>query len=252
MLTWPWWKRELPEETLPAELWNDALVRLPYAAALPDAQHRRLQELVAWFLRAKTFEGAAGLVVSERMRIEIALQACLLILNLDRDYYSGWRAIILYPGDFVVPREVVDENGIVHQWTDELSGESWEQGPVILSWEATSNREWDMNIVLHEFAHKIDMRDGTANGCPPLPAGLSPESWAHDFQAAYLQFCEAVDRNLPVRVDEYAAESPAEFFAVLSEVFFLSPDVVAADFPALYRHLRAFYRQDPSQVLGKT
>lgn len=246
---WPWLKRFKRADSLPATLWNDAIARLPYASALPPADRRRLHDRVVWFLRSKTFEGAAGLVVTDRMRVEIALQACLLILNLNRDHYDGWHAIILYPGDFVVPRETVDEAGVVHEWSEALAGEAWERGPVILSWDATATGGTDMNIVLHEFAHKLDMRDGLANGSPSLPAGLSPHAWAHDFEAAYTAFGRALDRGTPVRLDDYAAESPAEFFAVLSETFFMRPDIVAEDFPALYAHLRGFYRQDPLKIL---
>ncbi len=246
-----WLNRFRRAEALPAALWSAALARLPYASALPPADRRRLHDQVVWFLRSKTFEGAAGLAVTDRMRVEIALQACLLILNLERDYYDGWHAIILYPGDFVVPREMVDETGVVHEWTEALAGEAWERGPVILSWQASATPGVDMNIVLHEFAHKLDMHDGLANGSPSLPAGLSPQAWARDFEDAYTTFCRALDRDTPVRLDDYAAESPAEFFAVLSETFFLRPDIVAEDFPALYRHLRDFYRQDPLKILGK-
>lgn len=245
-----WWGRKKQQAPLPAALWSRSVARLPYAAALPETDRKRLHDLVLWFLRIKTFEGAAGLAVTDGMRLDIALQACVLILNLDRDYYSGWHAIILYPGDFVVPKEIMDEDGVVHRWTEEIAGESWERGPVILSWAATADPEPDMNIVLHEFAHKLDMRDGIANGCPPLPPGMSIAAWTRDFQQVYTAFCDAVDRHEPVRLDEYAAESPAEFFAVMSEAFFLRPEVVAEDFPTLYRQLREFYRQDPLAVLG--
>lgn len=248
---WRWLNRFRQTNSLPAALWNEAAARLPYAAALSPADRGRLHDHAVWFLRSKTFEGAAGLAVTDRMRVEIALQACLLILNLDRSYYDGWHAIILYPGDFVVPREMVDEAGVVHEWTEALAGEAWGRGPVILSWEATASPGGDMNIVLHEFAHKLDMHDGLANGSPSLPAGLSPTSWAHDFENAYTAFCRTLERDAPVRLDEYAAESPAEFFAVMSETFFLHPDIVAEDFPALYRQLRGFYRQDPLKVLDK-
>lgn len=249
MLRWPLFQRH---QTIPATLWATALAELPYAAALPASDQSRLHELAVRFLRSKTFEGAAGLVVSDRMRTRVALQACLLVLNLDLDYYRGWRAIILYPGDFRAQREMVDEDGVVHEWTEELAGESWERGPVILSWQSSAASDPDVNIVLHEFAHKLDMLDGAANGCPPLPAALSVPDWARDFGQAYAGFCAAVDRGEPVHVDEYAAESPAEFFAVLSELFFLKPDLVNREFPAIYRQLRDFYRQDPLTVLGTT
>jgi Mlc titration factor MtfA (ptsG expression regulator) len=249
MLRWPLFRRR---SAIPPVLWAEALRRLPYAAALPATDQSRLHDLAVRFLRNKTFEGAAGLEVTDWMRVAIALQACLLILNLGENYYSGWRAVILYPGDFRVSKEVIDEDGIVHEWTEELAGESWERGPVILSWETSAVYDPDLNIVLHEFAHKLDMLDGAANGCPPLPATIPVAAWTRDFENAYAAFCGAVDRGEVLSMDDYAAESPAEFFAVLSERFFLQPEQVNMEFPELYRHLRSFYRQDPLAVLTPT
>lgn len=251
---WAWrnlWRTGRTEPAIPDDLWREALAHLPYCRALDADSQSRLRDQVLRFLHAKTFEGAAGLHVTDAMRVHVALQACLLILNLDFDYYAGWHAVILYPGDFRVPKEHVDEAGVVHHWHEELSGESWEQGPVILSWDAaTAPTDVHTNIVLHEFAHKLDMRNGVADGCPPLPPGLSRETWAHDFQAAYEKLCAALDRGEPVNIDDYAAESPAEFFAVLSEAFFLTPSVVQSSFPAVYRQLAAFYRQYPIKLLN--
>jgi MtfA peptidase len=251
MRTWRnLWRPLRPQPAIPDDLWQETLAHLPYCQRLDADTQIKLRSLVLRFLRAKTFEGAAGLRVTDTMRMHIALQACLLILNLDFDYYAGWQAVILYPGDFRVAKEYVDEAGVVHHWQEALSGESWEQGPVILSWDAAATpSNGQTNIVLHEFAHKLDMRNGAADGCPPLPPGLSRAAWARDFSAAYAELCAALDRDEPVRIDDYAAESPAEFFAVLSEAYFLAPAVVHADFPAVYRQLAAFYRQDPLAVL---
>lgn len=250
---WTWrnlWRPRGSQPVIPDDLWQEALTQLPYCLRLDAETQTRLRDRVLQFLRAKTFEGAAGLHVADGMRVHVALQACLLILNLDFDYYAGWHAVILYPGDFRVPKEHVDEAGVVHRGHEELSGESWEQGPVVLSWEAAiTPSDEQTNIVLHEFAHKLDMRNGVADGCPPLPPGLSHTAWTRDFQAAYGQLCAALDRDEPVRIDDYAAESPAEFFAVLSETFFLAPTIVRSDFPAVYRQLAAFYRQDPLTLL---
>lgn len=243
------WPRFLQPHAIPAELWDAALGRLPYTAALPVAEQAELRALTARFLRSKTFEGASGLQVTDQMRVQVALQACLLILHLGIDYYRGWRAIIIYPGDFRVAKEMVDEDGVVHAWTEELAGESWERGPVILSWETSAASDANFNIVLHEFAHKLDMLDGAANGCPPLPADLPVADWSRDFERAYDGFCAAVEHGDPLCMDEYAAGSPAEFFAVVSELFFLRPDVASAEFPQVYRQLRRFYRQDPLAVL---
>lgn len=250
-----WWSRYADwfrrGDAIPDVLWTEALSPLPYAAALAAAEQARLRALVTRFLRVKTFEGAAGLTVTDNMRVRIALQACLLIFNLDFDYYAGWRSVILYPGDFRVTRDSVDPDGIVHHWTEELAGESWEYGPVILSWDTISNSGSDMNIVLHEFAHKIDMRDGTADGCPPLPPEISPQLWAHDFLTAYQRLRADLEHGKPSVLDAYAAETPAEFFAVASEMFFLQPAGLASDFPAIYEHLRLFYRQDPVAILKR-
>lgn len=243
-----WQARSRPR--IPDDLWQEALSQLPYCLALDSATQSRLRILSNRFLENKTFETAAGLVLTDAMRLRIALQACLLILNLGLDYYAGWRAIILYPGDFRVPKEEIDETGVVHQWQEELSGEAWQQGPLILSWQAAANpATHQSNIVLHEFAHKLDMRDGRADGCPPLPAGMSEKSWANDFSKAYADFCAQLDAGHGTRVDDYAGESPAEFFAVCSEVFFVDPAVLQEDFPPIYHQLQTFYGQDPAAVL---
>lgn len=244
-----WQARSGPR--IPDDLWQQALSQLPYCLALDSDTQARLRALSDRFLEDKTFEAAAGIALTNEMRVRIALQACLLILNLGLDYYAGWHAVILYPGDFRVPKEEVDETGVVHQWQEELSGEAWQQGPVILSWQAALNpATHQSNIVLHEFAHKLDMRDGHADGCPPLPAGMSEKSWTNDFTKAYADFCAQLDAGHGTRIDDYAGESPAEFFAVLSEVFFVEPAALKADFPAIYQQLQTFYRQDPAAVLG--
>jgi len=254
MLTWRnLWRPFRPQPAIPDDLWQAMLQRLPYCQALDTDTQARLRNLAVQFLRAKTFEGAAGLSITDAMRVQVALQACLLILNLDFDYYAGWHAVILYPGDFRVQKEIMDEDGVVHRWDEELSGESWEQGPVILSWDAAAApADMHSNIVLHEFAHKIDMRNGAADGCPPLPPELSAQTWTHDFQLAYKELCAVLDRGESMNIDDYGGESPAEFFAVLSETFFVMPIVVQTDFPAVYRQLAAFYRQDPLRLLSST
>jgi MtfA peptidase len=253
---WTWrnlWRPLRSQPAIPDDLWRETLAHLPYCQALNAVTQAHLRDLTLRFLRTKTFEGAANLRVTDSMRVHVALQACLLILNLDFDFYAGWHAVILYPGDFRVPKEHMDEAGVVHHWHEELSGESWEQGPVILSWDAAAApTHAHTNIVLHEFAHKLDMRNGVADGCPPLPPELSMATWAHDFQTAYGELCAALDRGDSVNIDEYAGESPAEFFAVMSEAFFLAPSVVQSDFPAVYRQLAAFYRQDPLTLLNST
>lgn len=250
----------LKRHPLPAADWARAVTFLPYCQALDPTDRQRLRDLATLFLLQKRFEGAAGLVVTDEMRLWVALQACVLILNLGLEYYAGWSAVILYPGDFRVRRRHAEELAeapwqheslaLVHEAEDELSGESWPQGPVILSWQAVNTSSTKQNIVLHEFAHKIDMLNGDADGFPPLHAGMHAQAWTRDFEAAYQDLCDALDSDQPVRIDAYAAESPAEFFAVLSETFFIDPRLVYEDFPMIYRHLKDFYRQDPRALLA--
>ena len=185
----------------------------------------RLRELVTLFLHEKGIHGAGGMVVREEVRIAIAIQACILILDLGLDYYRGWVEVIVYPDEFVAEREFVDEAGVAHTIEEPMTGESWERGPVILSWADANEggRAGGYNVVIHEFAHKLDMLNGEPNGFPPLHADMSRAAWAAAFTRAYEDFCAKVDADAWLDIDDYAAESPAEFFAVMSEVFFESP-----------------------------
>ena len=142
----------------------------------------------------------------------------------------------------------MDEDGVAHHVREPMSGESWLTGPVILSWADTEQADTGSgyNVVIHEFAHKLDMLNGDANGFPPLHADMSRAAWSGAFEAAYADFCERVDRRRHSRIDAYAAENPAEFFAVLSEAFFEIPVAVRGEYPEVYRQLAAFYRQDPA------
>jgi len=236
---------------IPDTLWQLALRGLPYAAALPIADRDRLREMALMFLARKNFEGAAGLEISDRIRVSIALQACILVLNLGLEYYEGWSSIVVYPGDFLVTREYSDETGVVHRYEDELSGESWHGGPVILSWHAVEEATClAQNPVLHEFAHKLDMLQGEADGFPPLHPGMDSTAWTRAFRQAYDSFVHAIENGVPIGIDHYAAEDPAEFFAVLSESFFVEPEIVFTQFPLVYEQLRLFYRQDPRTILA--
>jgi hypothetical protein len=238
--------------TIPGALWQEALARHPYTHALGRAEQERLISLATGFLATKAVEGADGLVPTDGMRAHIAVRACVPILNLGLEYYSDWYAVVLYPSDFRVHDEHVDEAGVVHRDTRELCGESLTQGPMVLSWPAIVEdmRHADLDLVIHECAHKIDLLNGDANGFPPLHAGMDPKRWAAGFQEAYDALCESVDREQPVPLDPYATTDPAEFFAVASETFFVTPWTMAGELSAVYEQLRLFYRQDPEAVLG--
>ena len=244
-------------------LWHHATENYRFVQRLTVEENRRLRLIASDFLARKKFTGAAGLEIDELIRIQIAAQACILILELDVDFYDGWREIIVYPNQFAKTHDVIDEFGVVHTTRDPLAGEAWLGGPVVLSYadvahtENAVDRGDGYNVVIHEFAHKLDMLNGEANGYPPLHRGMSKETWKRSFLAAYLAFCKQVDEAdalehqdgakaldaLPI--DPYASENPAEFFAVISEVFFEMPEVVHEAFPAVYQQLKAFYKQDP-------
>jgi Mlc titration factor MtfA (ptsG expression regulator) len=244
-----WYRsRVLKNESLPVDLWRRVVARLRFLSELNNSELERLRECVTLFLNAKEISGAHGLVVTGEMRMTIAAQACILILNLDLDYYDGWVEIIVYPGGFVRDYEYIDEDGVAHHAREAASGESWLGGPVILSWEDVVTAEPDLgyNVVIHEFAHKLDMLNGDANGFPPLHANMSREVWSEVFSRAYADFCSRVDGDEATELDSYAAEDPAEFFAVVSEAFFQIPGLVRSRYPAVYEQLASFYRQDPA------
>ena len=226
-------------------LWDATVAALPFIAALEPEELGRLRELTAAFLAEKEFTPAGGLVVDDGVCLAIAMQACLPILELGLGAYRGWVGIVVYPDEFVIPRLTQDEDGVVHEYDETASGEAWAGGPVIVSWRDAQMAGDGYNVVIHEFAHKLDMENGEADGVPPLPPGVSREQWENVLHAAYEHFCQRVDGGEKTWIDPYGAEHPCEFFAVVSEAFFEMPDVVAEEYPAFYDLLRRFYRQDP-------
>jgi len=241
-------RRVLARHRIDEATWRRVAGKLPFLRGLDAAQLRRLQELTLLFLAEKEFSGARGQEIDDAMRLSIAAQACLPVLELGLDWYDDWSGIVVYPDDFRVRRSELDESGVVHEWDDELAGESWPGGPVVLSWDAALHDE-HANVVIHEFAHKLDMADGAADGMPPLHRGMDPRAWRAAFDEAYAGFCDALDRGQDTWLDPYAAEHPAEFFAVLSEAFFEAPNETRRRYPDLYAQLALFYRQNPAQRL---
>jgi Mlc titration factor MtfA (ptsG expression regulator) len=269
MLRWLRGGAAAPPVPIDSGLWTEATASWLFMRGLSAAEADRLRELSQRFLGGKHFSGAHGLEISARMRVEIAAQACILILELGEAWYEGWSEVIVYPTQFVPEREVVDEAGVVHLTRDPMAGEAWLGGPVVLSWEDVASsadaalRVAGYNVVIHEFAHKLDMRNGDPNGFPPLHAGMSAPAWKRAFSQAYEDFRTRVDaaERLPERrmdaaldalpLDPYAAESAGEFFAVASEAFFETPEILAPAYPAVYGQLREFYRQDPAARLAR-
>ncbi|MGK2951517.1 MAG: zinc-dependent peptidase [Thiobacillus sp.] len=243
------WRRAriLERHAIPSNAFDAAVAALPILHGLDTTERARLRETASLFIRDKTFSAAGGADVDDGTKISIALQACLLTLNLDEDSYHGWSEIILYPDEFLRDLVEIDEAGVVHHSRDLLAGESWHGGPLVLSLAdvADSGQTDGVNVVLHEFAHKLDMLNGDANGFPPLHRGMDAAAWARDFSAAYEDLCARVDAGEDTTIDPYATANPAEFFAVLTEVFFETPRLLDTEYPAIYRHLQQFYRQHP-------
>ena len=242
------WRRHrvLNKTRIDDALWRRLVASASYLRGLPDADMNRLHEDVRVFLHDKEFSTAHDLVVTDDMFLSIALQACLMTLNLNIGLYDGWHGIIIYPDEFVPNHQYVDAAGVVHTDRRPMTGMARSDGPLILSWADTQTAfaTDGVNVVIHEFAHKLDMRNGDANGFPPLHKGMNPRAWAKSFSAAYTDFSKRVDAGVDTAIDPYAGENPGEFFAVLSELFFEMPEIIVAEYPAVYEQLKAYYRQD--------
>lgn len=236
------------------EEWLRVEARLPFLEHLPAADRTGLRDLALQFLAEKQMSGARGLSLNPEMQLCIALQACLPILRLGLDWYRGWVGIVVYPGDFVIPRQEMDESGIVHEFDDTVLGEAWLGGPVLLSWFEHSREVAGINVVIHEFAHKLDMLNGSADGLPPLHQDMPKAAWVDAFGRAFEDFGKRVAESdlsgEELALDPYAAEAPAEFFAVMSEAFFEAPSLLLLEYPDVYAQLRRFYRQDPAKLSG--
>jgi Mlc titration factor MtfA (ptsG expression regulator) len=272
-------------------LWEAQLRHFPRLQQLTEPAQARLHTLCEQFLAKKSITGAAGLVLTAPMELHIAAQACLPILHLGLHWYRGWSGIVVYPARFRVHRRVVEDSGIAHESDDVLSGEAWDGGPVVLSWadsapyagseasrangspgaDPPGSHAPQANVVIHEFAHTLDLLDGDADGIPPfdrrLHPALSRSRWASALDDAYARFCEELDlieSELPGHVDPdsadadafyarlpldpYAATDPAEFFAVSSEALFMDAARLRASFPAWHGLLRHFYRLDAAHA----
>ncbi|MDR5854688.1 zinc-dependent peptidase [Caballeronia sp. LZ062] len=256
-------ERALRKYAIDDALWQRTLDAFPFFGHLSTPDRERLRELTSLFIAQKSFSTAHELELTDEMIVAIAAQACLPVLNLSLELYDGWVGVIVYPGEFVIRKTVEDEAGVVHEIEHDASGEAWEGGPVVLSWEDAQMADGSdaYNVVIHEFAHKIDMVNGEADGHPPLfrrwHAPLDNTAWSDVFDNAYDQFCARVDA-VPKRrwsrfereslIDPYAADHPSEFFAVCSEALFVTPQAFEAEYPELYRLLARYYRQDPANV----
>jgi Mlc titration factor MtfA (ptsG expression regulator) len=247
-------RRRLQATPWPAE-WRALVEReLAYYRLLPEEDRRELEGLVQVFLQEKRFEGCGGLEITDTVRLLIAAQACLLLLHRPTEFFPTLRTILVYPDFYIVRESVEEEDGTVSEGDDERLGESWGHGTLVLSWkdvrrDARSIRDgW--NVVLHEFAHQLDDEEGEADGAPALPDRAAREEWVRVLGAEYDALRERVERGRKPLIEEYAAESPAEFFAVVTELFFEKSVFLRDRFPEIYEQLRRYYRQDPALLVA--
>jgi len=266
--------RKLAHYAIPDALWAQTVAALPFVRRYGASDLAALRDLATLFIAEKEFSTAHDMVLTDEMVVSVATQACVPILRLGIEWYRGWHGIVLYPGEFIIRKTVEDEIGLVHGVVEEAAGEAWEHGPVILSWPdvsapgagsaaAEGELEDSYNVVVHEFAHKLDMLDGEPDGVPPfsrvLHPGIDAEAWAEIFLDEYERFAEACDaqperawkrpERLPPAlrvIDPYGCEAPSEFFAVASESFFVDPEGLLRHWPRVYAQLSAFYRQNPA------
>lgn len=242
--------RSLARRAIPEALWTLTLGRLPFIQRLPTVDLTDLRRLASLFLDSKEFTGAGGLVVTDEMAVCIAVQACLPVLRFGLKPYEGFVGIVVHPDEVVARRSQIDEDGVVHEYDEVLSGEAMDGGPIMLSWhdvsEAGASAEWGYNVVVHEFAHVLDMADGAADGVPALTSFEERQDWLSVLLPAYESHCRAVDAGIDTLLDPYGATAISEFFAVAVESFFVTPHEMRSEHPDLYWMLARYFRQDPS------
>ena len=239
------WPRIAP---IDPDLWRATRAALPWLAALDAERDARLGRLAAHFLHHKTITAVGGLHLDAHQRCVLAAVCCLPLLEFGVAGLRGWSQLIVYPDAFRVQRSHVDAAGVLHEGHDELIGEAWEAGPVILSWADVvadcEDPRAGFCVAVHEIAHKLDALDGLLDGTPPLP-GAWQRGWARDFQLAYDALVADVDAGRETAIDGYAAEAPEEFFAVASEYHFSDPRTLRAAMPKVAAHLQKFYGPSP-------
>ena len=255
--------RFAPVPQIAPALWLQTLQHYPFLGALSLHDQAKLRALSALFLQRKQFHGGHGLEVTDAMAVAIAAQACLPLLHWGEPrqalgWYSDFVGIVVHPGAVLARRQVTDEAGVVHHYAEPLLGEAMQRGPIMLSWQAVANAgpqaAQGTNVVVHEFAHKLDMRSGRADGCPPLPAGFmgthsaraAHELWWARWEPAYEDFKQRVAMAErfgapPPWLDAYGATAPAEFFAVVCEAYFVQRAQCAHELPTLMPLLDAFF-----------
>ena len=243
-------RQRLQRTPFPAEWERILFERLRFYPRMPELLRQELRRHIAVFLAEKRFYGCGGLEISEAIRVLIAAQACLLILNRKTDCYGKLQSILVYPSAFIVNRELVDEAGVCTTRREPRIGESWEVGRVIIAWDEVEGDAGDRfegeNVVLHEFAHQLDQEDGIADGTPVLDSVARYRMWAEVLGSEFRTLRDKASRGEATVMAHYGAEDAGEFFAVATESFFEQPERLSKEHPALYAALRDYYRVDPA------
>ena len=248
-------ERAARRHAIPDALWQLTLLRYPFLSQRSDDDLAELRRLSSLFLSAKEFHGVGGFEVTDEVAVAVAAQACLPVLRLGLSWYDGFVGIVMHESEVVAQRRYEDEDGIVHEYDEELAGEAMEGGPLMLAWSEIAPEAIDRveghdpvyNVVIHEFAHVLDMRDGEPDGAPPIDDPALRQRWPATMEAEWQWFCDQVDAGAATLIDPYGAEAPEEFFAVAVEAFFVAPRELLAEQPRLYRLFVEFFRQDPAR-----
>lgn len=248
-MIWPFRRRTPLLPTVDPIHFRQAAVGLPWLRGLDPARLERLHALATRFLSEKTITPVHALRLTDIQRLRLTLLCCLPLLEYGAAGLRGWSELIVYPGAFRVRHQRLDAHGVLHEDVEDLAGEAWERGPVILSWDdvrADIAEPFEgYCVAVHEIAHKLDALDGGLDGTPPLPSAWRKQ-WVVDFQQAFDALCAAVDADREAPIDPYASESPEEFFAVSSEYHFSAPWLLQAAFPQVAWHLERFYGTSPA------
>jgi Mlc titration factor MtfA (ptsG expression regulator) len=245
--------RAVARRAIPDDLWKRTRIRYPFLQRRDPADEALLRRMTSLFLDRKEFSAAGGLRMSNDVVVAIAAQACLPVLRLGLERYDGFVGIVVHPDPVRVRRQVIDEAGVAHEYDEELAGEAMEGGPVMLSWHDVRRAGRDAtvpyNVVIHEFAHVLDLADGVSDGVPLLPRELPRAEWCAVLRREFDGFARRVDAEAATLLDPYGAQGEDEFFAVASEAFFVAPRALKAEHPALYGVFVRFYRQDPAEQM---
>jgi len=245
-------RKQLLAASFPGE-WEQIIEKnIPLYNRLPAELKKQLHGLVNVFVAEKTFEGCGGLEINDEIKVTIAAQACMLLLNRKPSFFPKLKTILVYPHTYVA--KTISSDGKVRVDKDSVRlGESWQNGPVVLSWNSVTGGAMNVrdgrNVVFHEFSHRLDQEDGAADGAPILEKRSNYVTWARILGAEYETLQKKKKKHRRSVMNKYGATNPAEFFAVATETFFEKPKQMNKKHPELYEEMKSYYKLDPLEWL---